>query len=283
MGPRLAEPGLRWAPATLLVDIDASIFIQSSDSEKEQGILTALDGLLVRLHGFRLSLASRAKNLPSHHNSDSQLVNPNSLWMKDDAGSWYLIRRSLPVEQDKYLTDKTLAEIVQEGDNMWVIYPHSMFPQRSDSKGQSSVGLIVEVETEEEEAENEETAIKKTHAKLHINIAPVQTSTQAWLAAATAFSAQLASNSFALRKIDAMEIGRDEHSSSSSSFKATAIEELASEIHRMASNEDAKAAIVAAGNEFSVSLMEEFITMVVEGQYVCMRETVPRTQRWCVD
>lgn len=289
VGPRLAEPGLKWAPATLLGDNDTSVFIQSSESENEQGILTASDGLLVRFHSFRLSVASRAKGLPSHHKRISQLIEPNCLWMRDDAGSWFLMRRTFPVEQDRFLTDKTLAEVVEEGENLWVVYPDSKFPRHSDNKAQASVGLIVEAQAETEaeanaEEDKDETAVKKTHARLHVSMAPVRTSTQSWLKAATAFSAQLASDSPALQKL--AENSLDEYSSSSSSssrLKSRALEALASEIHQMATTEEAKEVTASAGNEFDPSLMKELITMVVWGQYVCMGETVPRTQRWCVD
>lgn len=282
VGPRLVEPGLRWAPATLLLDNDANIGIQSSESKNEQGILTALDGLLVRLHGFRLSLASRAKGLPSDRNDVSQLTKANRLWMKDEAGLWYLMRRSLPVEQDRFLTDKALADIVQEGESLWIIYPGSKFPLPPDSKAQASVGLVVEVETEEEAAEA--ATVKKAHAKLHIIISPVSTTAQAWYAAATAIAAQLASDSPALRKLAAEKDGLDEHniSSSSSSFQTTALEELASEIHHSATTEEAEEAM-AAGDIFNIHVLEQLITMVLWGEYVCMGETVPRTQQWCVD
>ena len=284
VGPRLAEPGLRWAPATLLTYSDVNNFIQSSGKEEEQAVLTLSDGLSVRLHGFRFSLASREKCLPPLHKRVSQLVDLSNLWLKDDAGSWYLIRRRLPVEEDRSLTDKTLAEIVQGGKNMWVIHPGSQFPRQPDSRALSSVGLIVEVENKKE-AEEEVTTVKKTHAKLHVNMAPVQQSMQDYLAAATTFSAQLASASPALRKLAAIENDLDEHSSSSSSssFRTTALKELESEIHQMAINEDAKEVIVASGNKFGFSLMEDLITMVLWGGYVSMTEMAPRTQRWCVD
>ena len=283
VGPRLAEPGLRWAPATLLDGSDANLFIKSSENENEQGILTASDGLLVRFCGFRLSLASRAKHLPSYHNSNSQLIDPNSLWMKDEAELWYHMRRSLPVQHDTFLTKKTLAEVIEEGKNMWVVHPGSKFPRQSESKVQTSIGLIVEVGTEEGKEEEEEAAVKKSHAKLHIRIAPAQTSTQAWFAAAMTLSTELASNSPALRKLAKSEKGLDERSTSSSTFKTTALEELESEIHHIAKSEEAKEAVEAAGNKFNVLHMENMIRMVLWGQYVCMRETAPRTQRWCVD
>lgn len=289
VGPRLAEPGLKWAPATLLDGNDANLFIQSSESENEQGILTASDGLLVRFHGFRLELASRAKHLPSYHKSVSQLIDPNSLWMKDEAGLWYHMRRSLPVQQDTFLTNKTLAKVIEEGENMWVVHSGSKFPRQAESKVQTSIGLIVEVETEGEgKDEDEEAAVKKSHAKLHIRIAPAQISTQVWFAAATTLSAELASDSLAsdslaLRKLAELERGLDERSTSSSSFKTTALEELESEIHHMAEREEAKETVEAAGNKFNVLYMENLIKMVLWGQYVCMRETAPRTQRWCVD
>ena len=283
VGPRLAEPGLKWAPATLLDGNDANIFIQSSDSEDQQGILTASDGLLVRFHGFRLSLASRAKHLPPDYKSISQLVDPNSLWVEDGAGSWYHMHRSLPVDQDICLTNKTLAEVVQEGENMWVVHPGSRFPRQQESKVQTAIGLIVEVATEEEaKAEEQETAVKKSHAKLHIKIASASTSMQAWFAAAAALSAQLASDSPALRKLAAIEDDPDEHSSSSS-LRTTALEELESEIHQIAASEEAKEAVEAAGNNFNCLHMRNLIRMVLWGQYARMRETAPRTQRWCVD
>lgn len=285
VGPRLAEQGLRWAPATLLVSNDANIIIQSSDSENEQGTLTASDGLLVRFHGFRLSLASPAKHLPSNQKSISQLSDPNNLWMKDENGLWYHMLRSLPVQQDTFLTKKTLAEVIQEGESMWVIHPGPGFPRQSESKVQSSIGLIVEVETEEEgKEEEEEAAVKKSHAKLHIRIAPAQTSTQAWFAAATTLSAELASNSPAMRILAELDSGLGERLSLfSSSLKETVLEELESEIHHMAESKEAKEAVEAAGNKFDFLAMKNLIRMVLWGQYVCMWETVPRNQRWCVD
>ena len=285
VGPRLAEPGLKWAPATFLIDFDANIGIQSSESENDQCILTASNGLLVRLHGFRLSLASSAKGLPSRAKNVSQLDKPNRLLMNDSGGTWYMMRRSLPVEQDRFLTDKTLAEIVivLESDNLWVIYPGSEFPRQPDSKSSASVGLIVEVKHEEGVEEGgEERAVKKTNAKVHINMSPLQASAQAWFAAATILSAQLVSGSPVLRKLRGEEKGLDE-ASSSSSFVISALEDLASEIHQMAANKEAKETVEAAGNTFSVPEMEELITMIIWGQYVCMRERVPRNQRWCVD
>ncbi len=282
MGPRLAEPGLRWAPATLLTYNDLNTLNKSSGKKEDQAFLTPSDGLLVRFPGFRLSLASRTKGLPSLHRSISQLVHPNKLWIEDDAGSWYHMWRSLPIEQDSFLTSRTLAEVVQEGENIWIIHPGPIFPREPDSRALSSVGLMVEVGTEVE-AEGEEGLMtaKKTHAKLHINISPAPKTMQVYLAAATAFSTQLASASPALRKLAALEDGLDEHQSSSS-FAATALEELTSEIHQMAIDEDAKVAI-EAGNTLNTSLLEDLITRVVWGQYVCMRETAPSTQRWCVD
>ena len=288
VGPRLAEPGLRWAPATLLNGEDSHIYIESNESENEQGTLTASDGLLVHLHGFRLSLASPAKDLHCLHKSIAQLDNPNQLCMKDDAGVWYRMYRELPVEQDSFLTDKTLAETILESENMWVVYPGSKFPRQPHSKAQSSIGLIVNVGAGGT-AEKEELAIKKVQAKLHVHLGPVGASASAWFAVATAISAQLVSNSPALRKLAALENELEEHSLSSSSSpstsssKAIALQELASEIHQMAANEEAKEAIVAAGNQFDVVELEDLITTVFWGQYVCMGETVPRTQQWCVD
>ena len=283
VGPRLAEPGLKWAPATFLIDYDANIGIQSSQREDE-GILTASDGLLVQFHGFRLSVASCAKGLPSRAKDISQLDKPNRILMNDSDGTWYLMRRILPVEQDSFLSDKTLADLVLESENLWVIYPGPEFPRQYDSKISTSVGLIVKLKPNEgaEGEEGEERAVKKTTAKLHIYMSPLQASAQAWFAAATTLSAHLASTSPTLRKLRAEAEGLEEPVSSSSRMES-ALEDFASEIHRMAANKEAKETIEAAGNTFSVPEMEELITMIIWGQYVCMGERVPRDQRWCVD
>ena len=282
VGPRLTEPGLKWAPATFLIDHDANIGIQSSQSENE-GILTALEGLLVQLHGFRLSLASCAKGLPSCAKDISQLEKPNRILMVDSGGTWYMMRRLLPVEQDSFLTDKTLAELVLQSENLWVIYPGPEFPRQYDSKLFTSVGLLVEVKPNEGAEDGEkERPIKKANAKLHIYMSPLQAAAQAWFAAATTLSAHLATNSPTLRKLRAEEEALEEPDPSSSRMKM-ALEDFASEIREMAANKEAKETVEAARNTFTVSEMEELITIIIWGQYVCMGETVARTQRWCVD
>ena len=283
IGPRLAEPGLRWAPATLLVDNDVNIGILSSEKEEDQAFLTPLDGLFVRLHGFRLSLALGVKGISSQRGSVEQLGRSNNLWMKDDAGSWYQISRRLPAEQDSFLTDKSLAEVILESSNLWVIHPDPEFPRPPNTTGQSSVGLIVEVKSEEK-AEEEKLTVKKAHAKLHVNIAPTLAFKSPEFALAAAFSAQLVSDSPALRKLTAIDQDLDEQSSSSSLLsKTVALEELASEIHQMATNEETNRAMAAKGRTLDVSFMEGIIRVLLWGQYVCMGEKTPRGQSWCVD
>lgn len=283
VGPRLAEPGLRWAPATLLVDNDVNIIIQSSKKEEDQAILTPSDGLLVRRYGFRLSLAPGVKGLTPSQETTKQLDNPNRVRMKDNADSWYLIRRRLPVEQDEFLTNKTLAEVILEGGNLWVILPNPEFPRPLTSTAQLSIGLIVEVH-DEGEADREGLPVKKAHAKLHIILAPINESTSAEFALATALSTQLIANSPALRKLAAIEDNLDEQSSSSSlSSKTVALKELASEINQIAMSQEVKKAVAADGKTFNTPLMEAVINMVLEGKYVCMGEKTPRVQPWCVD
>ena len=135
VGPRLTEPGLRWAPATLLHENDIGIAIQRSEKEEDQALLTLSDGLSVRLPGFRLALPPRVQGLPSPYKGIKQLKNPNLLWMKDKAGSWYQIGRYFPVERDNSLTDKTLTEIISEPKELWVIHPTPDFPRPLNSTG----------------------------------------------------------------------------------------------------------------------------------------------------
>ena len=285
VGPRLTEPGLRWAPATLLNENEVSIAIQPSEEEEDQALLTLSDGLSVRLPGFRLALPPGVQGLPSPHKSIKQLDNPDHLWMKDTAGSWYHIRRCFPVEQDKFLTEKTLTEIIFECENLWVIHPPPEFPRPPSSKAQATIGLIVEVKCGEP-AVKQGVTVKRVVAKLHIRVAPIQPSVSAELDLANEISTRMISNSPALRKLAAVKNDLDEQPSPSSSLPLTdtvVLEELASEIHQSTTSEEVRNAVAADGKCLDISLMTAIVQMVIWSQYVCMGEKVPKSQPWCVD
>ena len=283
VGPRLTEPGFRWAPATLLINNDANIRMQSSEREEDQASLTPSDGLFVHLHGFRLSLGLGVKGLPSSHESIKQLNRPNNLLMEDDAGSWYQIIRRLPVEKDDFLTDKTLAEVIIQGKNLWIVYPGPEFPRPPENINQSSIGLVVEVELKEI-AVNEDITAKKAYAKLHVTISPFQASASANLALATTYYRHLVSESSALRKFVTMENGLDEQLSSlSPSSKKVILEELASEVHQMVTNDEANKDAAPNGKTTNLSFTEAITMTMLRGQYVCMGEKAPKSQPWCVD
>ena len=282
VGPRLAEPGLRWAPATLLIDNDVNKFILSSGEEEDQASLTPSDGLFVRLHGFRLLLPLAIKGLPSPRESIGKLNSREYLWAKDDAGSWYQFARSLPVEQDEFLTDKTLAEVILKGDNLWVLHPNPEFPRPLTSTGQSTTGLIVEV-IREEEAGKEGTPVKIARAKLHINLAPWRTHASAEFALGTTLSAQLIADSPTLVILATMEDSLDVPSWIMPSLKKTALEELRKEIRQMAISAEAKNPTATDGRRLDFGLVESVIKMVVWGEYLCMGEKATKSQGWCVD
>ena len=287
VGPRLTEPGLRWAPATLLTENDVSIAIQPSEKEEDQALLTLSDGLSVSLPGFRLALPPRVQGLPSPQKSIKQLENPNLLLMKDNVGSWYRIGRYLPVERDKFLTDKTLTEIISEPKELWVIHPTPEFPRPPNSTAQATVGLIVEVKPGKT-AEKEGVTVKRVLAKLHINVAPIQASFSAEIVLATELSTRLISDSPALRKLAAVNNDLDEQPSSFSSASSApaetvALKELASEIHQITTSEEVKNAVAADGKNLNISLMTAIIKTIIWGQYVCLEEKVPKRQPWCVD
>ena len=286
VGPRLTEPGLRWAPATLLIEDDVSMAIQGSEKEEDQALLTLSDGLSVRLPGFRLALPPGVQGLLSPHESIKQLNNPNLLWMKDEAGSWYLIGRYLPVERDNFLTDKTLTEVISEPEELWVIHPTPDFPRPPSSTAQSIVGLIVAIKPGET-AEKEGVTVKRVLAKLHVNVAPIQASFSHEVVLANEFSTRLISESPALRKLAAVKHDLDEQplssSSSSASTETVAFEELASEIRQITTSEEVKTATAADGKDLNISLMTDIVKTVIWGRYVCMEEKVPRSQPWCVD
>ena len=158
----------------------------------------------------------------------------------------------------------------------------------------SSVGLIVEM-IDGEKAEKEGLAVKKAHAKLHINIAPFQISSSAEFALAIALSTRIISDSHALRKLATIKPSLDKQSpssaiatlstapSSSPSTERIALAELESEIHQIAMSEEVKTAAAADGKTLDIPLLRVFIKMMIRSQYVCMGEKVPKSQPWCVD
>jgi len=267
VGPRLTEPGLRWAPATMLLRNDNNGLIQTTGEVDDQGFLTAGDGLLVRLAGFRLSLLPCPKGLPSNSRTIMQSVNQNTLWMRDEHGSWYLLRRRFPIEEGSFLTDRTLCATIADGNNIWII--------NSKSKFQTLMSLLAE-------EENRNIGIKKAQSKLHVTSALSAQATQDWLNGEYGLAQQLA-DSTAARYSTTFEDG--DVDMDLTAYEA-ACYALTSEVHGVATSDDAKkitgAAEYIAGQDGS-TLIKEYIQMIFMGQYLCAKDKAPATQQWCVD
>ncbi len=144
VGPRLTEPGLKWAYSTLLFNNGNYVAIKTSTGDAARGSLTAKDGLSVSLPGFEIALPRRPKGFPLDVRKITRLDEQKMTWMRDDACSWYMISRSHPVEQDIFTTGDTLAAALEKGCDLWIFHINPEFPP-TDNKRQSFQGLMIEV------------------------------------------------------------------------------------------------------------------------------------------
>ena len=87
-GPRLLEPGFRWAPASLLNFRDGGL--RSDDVNDNQGYLTSA-GLRVRLPAFGIKMAFVTKGLPKNPWNLFSQTNKNTIFGRHNGGTWFLI------------------------------------------------------------------------------------------------------------------------------------------------------------------------------------------------
>ena len=90
-GPRLSQPGFRWAPASLLTfrgDHDGGL--RSLDFNDNQGYLTSA-GLRVRLPAFGMNMASVAKGLPKIPWNMFSQTDENTILGRNNDGIWFQI------------------------------------------------------------------------------------------------------------------------------------------------------------------------------------------------
>lgn len=267
VGPRLTEPGLRWAPTTMLLGNDKNGLLQVTGEEEDQATLTEEDGLLVCLLGIQLTIAQRPRGFLPNTRTIAQLANQNMLWIKDGIGHWYLLCRRYSVEEDSFLTDKTLCATLQEGTDTWVMIPSPTL--------QTSMGLVVELESTKDE-------IMRARSRLHVTFGLTPPATQDWLNGVFGLAQQLA-NSSAAHRLSILEEG-DIHMDSVA-YKTT-FDALESTMQEIAASDDAMNITAGAGNitgQDGSTLIKEYIEVFFMGQYICAKGETPRTQQWCVD
>ena len=275
IGPRLTQKGLKWAPATLLLNEDSDWMMETTGENFEQGFLTASDGLLVHLAGFRITLPQRPKRLLSYMGTVTQRRDKNRLWMRNEDGSWYMVYRSLPVEQDNFLTNETLVAVLGADAELWITHINPDFPPHPNSTKGSFIGLVVQVTSETE-------MVKKAQSKLRVTFGLIEKSIEDRLKESYELAQKLKTSSAA------HQVAHFDESEVDINFPAykSALDALRSELHQLVLSDKAKVATAVAGQNtehVAAALIEDLTWMIFMGQYVSLGERVPRTRQWCVD
>lgn len=287
-GPRLSEPGFRWAPSTLLYNEIQNLPLCPRTSVKNEDSPTASDpmlypqstmglvidhtsqgvptsrGLLVRFTGYSLSMAPGVTSNPWN-----VVKQGGSLYSRSIDGTWYQIDRRHPAEQDPFLSTKLFRTIVQEEGNLWIIHDSAFTNHEmvAEAKGAQPVmiGLLVQLLSDEE-------GIKYVQSKLHIYIALLRTSMQKLFEAAYESAKQVT------RHIPTSHGEENEVTNLNSSM-------LEHEIHRVAIQNASQdvTAIAAALSSNAIILFQELIAIMVVGGYGCLGPRTADEQQWCCD
>ena len=181
VGPRLSEPGFRWAPSTLLYHEPRNLPLWLRTSEKREGTSSTSEsmlyeypertmglmidytsqgiptdrGLLVHFAGYSLSTAPGVASNPWN-----ALRQEGSMYLRNVDGTWFQVNRRLPAEKDSFFSAMSFYEIVQGEGNLWIM--HETISQASGSQS-VQLGLLVQLLSDEG-------GIKYVQSKLHIGI-----------------------------------------------------------------------------------------------------------------
>ena len=276
LGPRLSGEGFRWAPLTLLDRYeDANDILLMTRDGNNEGIPSPR-GLHVSLSGYSLSFPSLPKGLPS--NPWNIMREKKLLYMRDEYGAWYLVRRreskTLSAGGD-FLTNEELCTITHSNDILRIINLETEFQARTDGVQQTRTSLLVKVVQEEEDT-------NYVQSFMHITVAILQRANSDMFEAAYQCAQQLKESSSArqMTTLQDHEIDLDMPS------YRTLFDSLGNEIHRiaiMAANEAGLAASKRISGRADSALYEAIISLLFAGHFIHMGRKTKATQRWCVD
>ncbi len=276
LGPRLRGEGFRWAPSTLLdryKDVN-SILLAMRDGNNEG--TPSPRGLRVSLSGYSLSFPTPPNGLPP--NPWNIMREKKLLYMRDEYGAWYLVRRrdssTLSTGGD-FLTDEELGDVGHSNEILRILDLETEFQARADGVQQTRTSLLVKLVQEEED-------INYVQSFMHINVAILQRTNSDMFEAAYQCAQQLKESSSARQ----MMILQDHEIDSDLSSYRTLFDGLENEIHRIAmmvANEAGLAASKRVSGRADSALFEAIISLLFTGHFVHMGRRTKATQKWCVD
>ena len=276
LGPRLSGKGFRWAPSTLLdrgEDVN-NILLTMRDGDN-QGIPSPR-GLYVSLPGYNLSFPSRPKGLPP--NPWNIMREKKLLYMRDEYGAWYLVRRRESKTRNAkgdFLTEEELCTITHSIDVFRIIDLETESQARTDGVQQTRSSLLVKLVQEEEDT-------NYVQSFMHINVTILQRANSDMFEAAYQCARQLKESSQARQ----MTTLQDHEIDPELSSYRTLFDGFENEIHRvamMAANEAGLAASKRISGRADSALFEAIISLLFSGHFIYMVKKIDATQRWCVD
>ncbi|KAM0804471.1 hypothetical protein BDR22DRAFT_818114 [Usnea florida] len=307
VGPRLSEPGFRWAPSTLLYNEPLNLPLWVRKREKREdtvGTSTHLlypertmgltidytgrgiptdRGLLVRFTGYSLSPASGVASNPWN------VLGQKVAFLRNVDGVWFQISRRLPAEKDSFFSAKSFHEIVLEEGNLWIMYETISQANHPQSV---QLALLVQLLSDEE-------GIKYVQSKLHISIMLLESPKQKLFEAAYE-SAKEVTRKLSMSRLAVKSDGESKESGavvSSMPEKGTNDDDnmlykvessmLEHEIELFViqnASQDIRALADAVSTDGDgIRLFKELIAKWVVGNYGYLGPTTTKEQEWCCD
>ena len=280
MGPKNNERGLRWAPQSLL-SVDRHFTIPKLGEQEDQGFLDA-KGLVVKLAGFRLSIANHAKSLPDQlAGFDSLPRNDNDrhrLLLKDDQERWYLLNHRLLGASDLPHAPEEMCAVISRLSNPWILYrgSDSLVPEHTKAYH----GLLVEAANEQQSPSNE---ARYVEIKSHVCFGHLPAEMNQVCQAAYSLTQELASSPAARRLEDLL--GSAPPDPNDPAFREV-LQGVDLECQRLSRSAFAMEALSASGNsadELGSTSMCEYMERFYRGLYMQIEEFAPGNRQWCVD
>ena len=206
-----------------------------------------------------------------------------ALYTRGVDGTWYQIARLHPVEQDFFLSAKSLRAIIKEEGNLWITHVESAWNNHelvAEAKGQQQLafGLLVQLLSDEE-------GIKYVRSKLHVSIRILENSLRTLLEAAYQSAKQVSQNVLAKGFSPIFDVEQNEVEDVNSAQHRSVLEVLEQEVHQVAI-QNASQDVTAAAAVWSANvivLFQELITMMFVGGYGCLGPRTAERQQWCFD
>ena len=315
VGPRLSEPGFRWAPSKLLFLEPQNALLLPRVRNKNEGTFTATSesnsslpsdrlsisprrrpssitegaayaiptsrGLLVRFTGYSFSKACCSPGVTP--NTWNTLDQGSGLHCRGVDGKWYILDRRLPAERDSFLSPKSLRTIIEEAGNLWITHEESAFGSpalTAETKDElkTTVGLLVQLQSDEED-------IKYVRSKLHILIGLLERNQQVLCEAAYKTARDIAEDLSSTQLAGDHRGPQKGPDDSNPSKNTLGLETLEQEIKRVTMQNAIPdvAAAIAALSRNGIALFQETIAMVLMGEYGYLGARTAEEQEWCFD